>query len=241
MRCLAHLPQWALAVSEAFVALPSIVLCVVCCTGLEEGGRGRLLRASIPIAAALLVAEGLLCSAHNLPTWPLSMLDLLVFLPQRPHAGAGGLCGDDQRLCGGGHRLLCRGRGRPGGGRRALGGLSGLARLGHPVAAVGRRAAHPVACGKEGHASLPDQPRGGRARMAHALGHAHGAHAGRPGAAPRRRVDLRTRSRGPGRHCLYDRRQRARGDDLPADVAPHVPIRAAHPDRTRAPPRRARA
>ncbi len=81
MRCLAHLPQWALAVSEAFVALPSIVLCVVCCTGLEEGGRGRLLRASIPIAAALLVAEGLLCSAHNLPTWPLSMLDLLVFLP----------------------------------------------------------------------------------------------------------------------------------------------------------------
>ena len=81
VRLLAHLPQWALAVSETFVGLPAVVLCVVSCMGLVEGKRGRLLRTSIPIAAVLLTVEGLLCSAHNLPTWPLSMLDLLVFFP----------------------------------------------------------------------------------------------------------------------------------------------------------------
>lgn len=81
VRLLAHLPQWALAVSETFVSLPAVVLCIVCCTGLVGGKRGRLLRASIPIAAVLLTVEGLWCSANGFMTWPLSMLDLLVFFP----------------------------------------------------------------------------------------------------------------------------------------------------------------
>ena len=79
---LAALPPAALACSEALVALPAVALCVVACWDqADEGPRAALLRAVVPVTAALLVAEGLLCASQQLATGPIVLLDLAVFLP----------------------------------------------------------------------------------------------------------------------------------------------------------------
>ena len=79
---LVALPPAALACSEALVALPAVALCVLACWDqADEGPRATLLRAVVPVAAALLVAEGLLCASLRLATWQFALIDLAVFLP----------------------------------------------------------------------------------------------------------------------------------------------------------------
>ena len=54
------LPQWVLAVSETLEALPAVVLCVAACADRARADKRDLLRWAVPVAAVLLVVEGLL-------------------------------------------------------------------------------------------------------------------------------------------------------------------------------------
>lgn len=74
------LPQWVLAVSETLEALPAVVLCVAACADRARADKRDLLRWAVPVAAVLLVVEGLLCAAHDLPTWPMAAADIPILI-----------------------------------------------------------------------------------------------------------------------------------------------------------------
>ncbi len=78
---LAGLPQWALALSETLEALPAAVLCVVTCASRVGEDKRNLLYAAVPVAAALLVAEGLWCAANDWSTWVFAVADAVVLAP----------------------------------------------------------------------------------------------------------------------------------------------------------------
>ena len=79
---LSALPQWALALSELFGCLPALafVVRIVWLANLEGPRRWGV--APLPVAsAAILALEAWLCSEARLPTAPLLLLDVALFLP----------------------------------------------------------------------------------------------------------------------------------------------------------------